>query len=56
VVAFTRQGATTRPAQEGVQWRDLNVFDVEAVTSQSTYLQDVSVNTRVIEVNIGDRT
>jgi len=31
VVAFSRQGAAKRPAQEGVQWRDLDVFDVEGV-------------------------
>ena len=32
VVAFTRQGAAARAAQDGVEWRDLDVFDVEEVT------------------------
>ncbi len=32
VVGFTRQGAGNRPAQAGVEWRDLDVFDVEGVT------------------------
>jgi uncharacterized protein len=32
VIAFTRQGAAARPTQEGVVWRDLDVFDVEGVT------------------------
>ena len=32
VVAFTRQAAAGKPSQEGVQWRDLDVFDVEGVT------------------------
>jgi putative NADH-flavin reductase len=32
VVAFTRQGAASRPAQEGVQWRDLDIFDVDGLT------------------------
>ena len=32
VVAFTRQGAGDRPADEGAEWRNLDVFDVEAVT------------------------
>jgi putative NADH-flavin reductase len=31
VVAFTRQGAALRPAEEGVEWQDLDVFDVERV-------------------------
>jgi putative NADH-flavin reductase len=32
VVAFTRQGAGGRPVQEGVEWRNLDVFDVDGVT------------------------
>jgi putative NADH-flavin reductase len=32
VVAFTRNGAASRPVQEGVVWRDLDVFDVDGVT------------------------
>jgi len=32
VVAFTRKGAADRVAQEGVEWRDLDVFDVGGVT------------------------
>jgi putative NADH-flavin reductase len=32
VVAFTRQGASARPPREGVEWRDLDVFDVDGVT------------------------
>lgn len=32
VVAFTRQGASARSAEDGVQWRDLDVFDVDGVT------------------------
>ena len=32
VVAFTRQGAAGRPMPDGVQWRDLDIFDVEGVT------------------------
>ena len=32
VTAFTRQGAASRPPQEGVQWRDMDIFDVEGVT------------------------
>jgi len=32
MVAFTRQGATARPVQEDVQWRDLDIFDVDGVT------------------------
>jgi putative NADH-flavin reductase len=32
VVAFTRRGAASRPIQEGTEWRDLDIFDVEAVT------------------------
>jgi uncharacterized protein len=31
VIAFTRKGAAGRPAQEGVVWRDLDVFDVDGV-------------------------
>lgn len=33
VVAFTRQGAAARPTQEGVEWRDLDIFDLASVTS-----------------------
>ena len=29
VVAFTRKGAAGRAGQDGVEWRDLDVFDVE---------------------------
>jgi putative NADH-flavin reductase len=29
VLAFTRRGAAGRPAQERVEWRDLDIFDVE---------------------------
>ena len=32
VVAFTRRGADRRPAQEGVEWRDLDIFDAQGVT------------------------
>ena len=32
VVAFTRQGAAGRAGPDGVQWQNLDVFDVEAVT------------------------
>jgi putative NADH-flavin reductase len=32
VVAFTRQGAANHPMQDGVEWRDLDIFDVESVT------------------------
>lgn len=32
VVAFTRQGAASKPSQEGVKWQDLDVFDVDRVT------------------------
>jgi putative NADH-flavin reductase len=31
VVAYTRQGAASRPTQEGVEWRDLDIFDAEGV-------------------------
>jgi uncharacterized protein len=44
VVAFTRQGAANRPSQDGVQWRDLDVFDVAAVTRAVVRL-DVLVST-----------
>jgi putative NADH-flavin reductase len=33
VVAFTRQGASARRPQEGIEWRDLDVFDLDAVTA-----------------------
>jgi hypothetical protein len=32
LVAFTRRGAASRPIQEGTEWRDLDIFDVEGVT------------------------
>ena len=32
VVAFTRKGAAGRAAQTGVEWRDLDIFDVDALT------------------------
>ena len=32
VVAFTREGAAGRAAQTGVEWRDLEIFDVEGLT------------------------
>jgi uncharacterized protein len=43
VVAFTRQGAAGRTAGEGVKWRDLDIFDVEAVTRAIQHL-DVLVS------------
>jgi uncharacterized protein len=32
VVAFTRKGAAGRPGQDGVEWRDLDVFDIGGLT------------------------
>ena len=43
VVAFTRQGTGDRPADEGVEWRTLDVFDVEAVRREIQHL-DVLVS------------
>jgi putative NADH-flavin reductase len=31
VVAFTRHGAAGRAVQEGVEWRDLDIFDVDGI-------------------------
>ena len=43
-IAFTRQGAAGRPSQDGVQWRDLDIFDVERLTRAIQRL-DVLVST-----------
>ena len=32
VVAFTRQGAAGHPVQDGVEWQDLDILDLEGVT------------------------
>jgi putative NADH-flavin reductase len=33
VIAFTRLGASARRPQEGMEWRDLDVFDLDGVTA-----------------------
>lgn len=43
IIAYTRQGAATRPARDRVQWRDLDVFDQAAVTREITALPAIDV-------------
>ena len=43
VVAFTRQGAATRAPQDGVEWRDIDVVDVNALAREIQQL-DVLVS------------
>lgn len=43
VIAFTRQGAAGRPKQDSVEWRDLDIFDIEGVTRAIQHL-DVLVS------------
>ena len=45
IAAYTRRGASTRAARPGVTWRDLDIFDLAAVTAAITTPLDVLIST-----------
>jgi hypothetical protein len=44
VIAFTTQGAASRPARPGVQWRELDIFDVDGLVRAILQRLDVLVS------------